>query len=56
MTQVFLVKDLVCGMIKPKSQMKAKFMFKGKTYYFCTESDKEIFEAHPEHWIPKGGE
>ena len=48
-----LVKDLVCGMVKPKSQMKAKVVYKGKTYYFCVERDKQMFESNPEHWVPK---
>ena len=54
-----LVKDLVCGMTKPKSQMKAQTVYKGKTYYFCWERDKQMFEANPEHWIPnkeRGGD
>lgn len=48
-----LVKDLVCGMTKPKSQMKASTVYKGKTYYFCWGRDRQMFEAHPEHWIPR---
>lgn len=48
-----LVKDPVCGMVKPKGQMKAKFEFGGRMYYFCTEGDKKLFEAYPKHWIPK---
>ncbi len=53
-----LVKDPVCNMVKSVEEMKAKVEYKGKTYYFCTEQDKEMFEAYPEHWIPKqaGGE
>ena len=47
------VKDPVCGMVKPQSQMKAKTMYKDKIYYFCSESDKQMFEAHPDHWIPR---
>jgi len=47
------VKDVVCGMIKPKSQMKEKAVYKGDTYYFCSDQDKQIFEANPEHWIPR---
>lgn len=50
------VKDLVCGMVKPKNQMKAQAVFEGKTYYFCSEKDKEMFEAYPEKWIPKRGD
>lgn len=50
------VKDLVCGMVKPKNQMKAQTIFEGKTYYFCSEGDKKMFEAYPEKWIPKRGD
>ncbi len=47
------VKDPVCGMIKPKSQMKVQAVHKGTVYYFCSEGDKNMFVAHPEHWIIK---
>lgn len=47
------VKDPVCGMVKPKSEMKEKTMYKDKMYYFCSESDKQMFEANPDHWIPR---
>ena len=47
-----LVKDLVCGMVKPKSEMKTKTVYKGKTYYFCLDQDRQMFEKNPEHWIP----
>jgi len=50
------VRDPVCGMTKPKSKMRAISIYMGKKYYFCTEGDKRMFEGHPEHWIPKGGE
>ncbi len=50
-----LVKDVVCGMTKPKNQMRAKTVYKGKTYYFCWDRDKQMFEAHPEYWVPKKG-
>jgi len=46
-----MVKDPVCGMVKLKSQMKAVSEYKGEKYYFCSEQDREIFEAHPEHWV-----
>ena len=39
------VKDYVCGMIKPKSQMKSQTIYKGKVFYFCSEDDKKMFEA-----------
>ncbi len=48
-----IVQDIVCGMKKPKNEMKAVSTYLGKNYYFCTTQDKEIFDAHPEHWIPR---
>lgn len=49
-----IVKDPVCKMEKPISKMRAKLTYKGKTYYFCTEGDKGMFEAFPDNWIPAG--
>ncbi len=46
-----LVKDPVCGMVKPVSQMVASSVFNGKTYYFCSNMDKEMFDKHPDRWI-----
>lgn len=51
-----MVKDVVCGMVKPKSQFKFLSVYNGKTYYFCSQMDKEMFDHHPDHWTPKGGE
>lgn len=48
-----LTTDPVCGMEKPKSEMKAKSIYGGKTYYFCSEGDKKMFGAFPDNWIPK---
>lgn len=48
-----LVKDVVCGMVKPKSEMQAKTVYKGKTYYFCFKGDRDLFIAHPEHWVQR---
>jgi YHS domain-containing protein len=47
-----MVKDMVCGMVKPISQMKYKSEFLGKPYYFDSENDKQLFDAHPEYWVP----
>ena len=52
MMQTEIVKDVVCGMAKPKSEMPAESLYKGKNYYFCSQQDKEMFDAHPEHWVP----
>lgn len=48
-----MVKDPVCGMIKSKNQMKAQWLYKGIVYYFCSDGDKEMFIAYPDHWIIK---
>jgi len=45
------VKDPVCGMVKPVNQMVFSSIFRGKTYYFCSKMDKEMFEKHPDKWI-----
>ena len=51
-----IVKDPVCGMEKAKSQMKFSSVYSGKIYYFCSQVDKDLFDAYPDKWIPKGGE
>ena len=43
-------------MEKPVDQMKFSSDFKGKTYFFCSQMDKDMFDARPEHWIPKENE
>jgi len=50
-----IVKDPVCGMEKPKAEMKYSSVFGGKTYYFCSQGDKNLFDAYPDKWIPKKG-
>ena len=50
-----IVKDPVCGMEGPISEMKFSSVYEGKTYYFCYQGDKETFDAFPDRWIPKGG-
>src|SRR5438093_1918971 len=41
---------MVCGMdVDPK--IAPKSVFKGVTYYFCSEEDKKTFEAAPEKFI-----
>lgn len=48
-----LVEDPVCGMVKPRGEMKEQTVFEGKTYYFCSQMDKDMFLAHPDHWAVK---
>ena len=43
-----LVKDVVCGMVKPKSKMKTETVYKGKTYYFCSENCRSKFKTQLE--------
>jgi YHS domain-containing protein len=40
----------VCGMdAEPATAPKS--VFKGKTYYFCSDDDKKIFDAAPEKFV-----
>lgn len=48
-----IVKDPVCKMEKPISQMVASSVYEGETYYFCTQMDKEMFDKFPDKWIVK---
>ena len=45
------MKDPVCGMeIDPKTA-KFKSVYQVETYYFCSESDKKMFDAIPRGYI-----
>jgi len=45
---------VVCSMdVDPK--VAAKSVFKGNTYYFCSESDKKTFEAAPDKFVGAAG-
>lgn len=50
-----LVKDIVCGMVKPKEEMPFTSVYQGKKYYFCAKIDKDMFDAHPDRWVKGGG-
>jgi YHS domain-containing protein len=40
----------VCGMdVDPK--IAPKSVFKGATYYFCSQDDKKTFDASPDQFI-----
>lgn len=54
MEETKVIKDPVCGMERPKNQFSYTFVYKGKTYYFCSEMDRKMFEKYPDRWI--GGE
>ncbi len=53
MTQEEISTDPVCGMVKPKSQFKFSSVVMGKHYYFDTQNDKGLFDAHPDYYLPK---
>ena len=40
----------VCGMDVDKAN-SPKSVYKGKTYYFCTDAHKQTFDAAPEKWL-----
>jgi YHS domain-containing protein len=48
-----LAKDPLCGMVKPINEFRFSSVYQGKTYYFCTEMDKQVFEAYPDRWLPQ---
>lgn len=46
------VVDPVCGMaVDPKTAEKS--VYKGKTYYFCSRSEKQQFDKTPEKYLAK---
>ncbi len=44
-------KDPVCGMAVDAKKAAATSTYKGKTYYFCSQSCKERFDQNPEAFI-----
>lgn len=47
------VVDPVCGMSIDPAKAAAKSVYAGKTYYFCTEEDKALFDKDPEKYLKK---
>ena len=45
--------DLVCEMKVDPEQPPYKVIHQGKTYYFCSEACKILFERTPEQYIKK---
>jgi len=46
-----IVVDPVCGMQLNKNEVRFTAEYKGQTYYFCMESEKFAFVAHPENYL-----
>src|ERR1039457_2984911 len=45
--------DLVCGMTVDPKTAEGKYVFKGKTYYFCSKDDQQDAETPRNKYIPK---
>ena len=41
------VRDPVCGMLLDDQTAPAKSVYRGQTYYFCSESEKAEFDQDP---------
>jgi len=48
--RVNMVKDPVCGMNVDEKTAKFKSEYMGKTYYFCNQSCKEVFDKNPKRF------
>ena len=51
MAQTFT--DPVCGMQVTADSAAAKSNYKGQTYYFCSQADKEAFDRNPEKFVSR---
>ncbi len=45
------IKDIVCGMDVDPAEAAGKSIFRGATYYFCSNYCKKEFDAHPGKYI-----
>lgn len=50
-----MVKDPVCGMNVDEKTANFKSLYMGKTYYFCNESCKTVFEKNPQKFTDDHG-
>lgn len=46
-------RDTVCGMEVGEGEAAGQSVYQGQTYYFCSTSCKERFDAHPEEFTDK---
>jgi Cu+-exporting ATPase len=51
-----MVQDPICGMNVDEKTATLKSEYEGKTYYFCNQSCKEVFEKNPSRFVDKGSE
>ena len=45
------VKDPVCGMFVDTLSARARSVFSGRSYYFCSDECRQQFEANPTRYI-----
>lgn len=45
-----MAKDPICGMEIDEKGAKATERYKGKTYYFCSEMDRQAFLSAPQKY------
>lgn len=43
--------DPVCGMVIGRSHAADRLDYQGKTYYFCSKDEKEVFLKDPEKYL-----
>jgi Cu+-exporting ATPase len=43
--------DPVCKMEVEPGEEAGKSVFQGKTYYFCSDEDKQLFDKNPEKYV-----
>jgi len=46
-----MAKDVVCGMEVDEARPAGTSVFKGRTYYFCSQGCKKKFDANPEFYL-----
>ncbi len=46
-----MAKDPVCGMTVDEAKAKWKSEYNGKTYYFCNERCKTVFDKAPNRFV-----
>jgi YHS domain-containing protein len=51
-----MAKDPVCGMEVDENKATQKTLYKGRTYYFCSASDKKEFDKNPSKYVQSEGE
>jgi YHS domain-containing protein len=51
-----MTEDPVCGMSVDEKTAKYKSEYMGKTYYFCNQSCKAIFDKNPQRFTEEHSE